>query len=297
MCPPATEERRLLRSLCIIATWFWLASAGARARAQDAKTGPARPDNGYWSVGQPRLFVSTRSDLGTPYVKPGLSLGYGMPHWLWTGIDVNGITTTEFLQAYAGLRAATPVFDLAFGVRDSWSYGKPFVAPAARLQRADVLDAPGPKARYWAWELEAVGVLPLPHAGLVADFVVVRTLDVPKGSFVYDESYRAVVKNPLFYVLRVAPVVRVLNEDSLKVGVLTEAVFGTGRAKPVFRVGPAGSLLLTDHLELNVVVTLVVSSPDALGSTLGAYGVAGIRYSWASGEPDPKLPWQGAIIP
>jgi hypothetical protein len=97
--------------------------------------------------------------------------------------------------------------------------------------------------------------------------------------------------------LRVAAVARFLNEQSLKVGVLSEYVFGTGRGKVVVRLGPAGSLQLTDHIEINATLTLAVSGPDHLGLVLGAYGVAGIRYRWATGERQPKLPWSGAVIP
>ena len=63
------------------------------------------------------------------------------------------------------------------------------------------------------------------------------------------------------------------------------------------RVGPAGSLTLTDYLEALGTLTLAVSSPDTLGLALGAYGVAGLRYRWATGEPEVKVPWRGSLIP
>jgi hypothetical protein len=269
----------------------------ATVQAQQLDAALPRAPNGYWSTGKPRLFVSARNELGAPYAKPYFSAGYGMPHWIWTGVDVNAIMTMEFVQAYAGVRASSPILDFAFGVRDTASFGKHMLVPADRYTKLDLLDGPGPIAHYWAWEAEAVAIAPLPHAAVVADFVIVRTLDVPKGREIYEESYRAIVKNPLFYVLRAAAVARFLNEDCLKVGVLSEFVFGTGRDKPVVRVGPAGSLQVTDHLEVNAVLTLAVSSPDDLGLSLGAYGVAGVRYRWATGESDPKWPWQGQIIP
>ena len=220
-----------------------------------------------------------------------------MPHFIWGGVDVNNITTGEFTQVYAGVRAATPVLDLAFGFRDTWSYAKPFLAPRESFARGDVLDAPGHAARYWAWEAEAVGILPLPHAALVADLIMIRTLDVPVGQWVYDESYRAVVAKPFFAVLRVAAVARLMREGALKVGPLAEYVFATGRQSPAFRIGPAVALQLTDHLELNGALTLVASSPDTLGLLLGSYGVLGLRYRWATGERDPRLPWNEEIIP
>jgi hypothetical protein len=256
-----------------------------------------RAAHGYWSVGDPRWFVSTKSDLGTPYIKPYLSFGYGMPHWIWAGIDVNAISTWEMIVGYAGLRASTPLVDLAFGVRDTLSFNKPFLPPQAAFTRDDVFERGGPKARYMAWEGEAVAIAPLPYSAVVFDFILVRTLDIPEQTYVYDESYRAIVAKPLFAVLRVAAIARLLHEEALKTGILAEYVFSTGRDKGVIRIGPAAVLQLTDHLQAVGTLTGVVSGPDQLGFTLGAYGVAGLRYFWATGEPSPKAPWQGPFIP
>jgi hypothetical protein len=263
------------------------------------QTPPAklRPSLGYWSVGKPRWFLSTKSDLGTFYAKPYLSGGYGLPHWIWAGLDLNAISTLEFGQVYGGVRASSPLLDLAFGVRDTFSYQKPFLLPRASFHDEDVLSGPGAKARYWAWEAEAVGIVPLPYSALLIDYIAVKTLDVPDNRFVYDESYRAVVGKPFFQVLRFAAVARLLRESALKVGVLTELLLSTGRSEGVFRMGPAAALQLTDHLEALCTLSLAVSSPDSLGLALGAYGLAGVRYRWATGEPDPKFPWQGPYIP
>jgi hypothetical protein len=276
---------------------FASAESPMHAGAQETQVPEHAPENGYWSVGEPRFFVSTRSEVGTPYTKPYFSAGYGMPHWIWTGLDVNAILTMDCFQAYGGVRAATPILDLAFGVRDTWSFNKPALDPRASFRGDDVVEAPGRRLRYWAYEAEAVGVVPLPHAAIVGDFIAIGALDVPKGKYFYDESYRAVVADSLFFVMRVAAVARFLNQNSLKLGVMTEHVFGTGRGEPVTRFGPVGSLQLTDHLEINAALTLVVSGPDHLGLIHGTYGVAGIRYRWATGERDPKLPWEGLIIP
>jgi hypothetical protein len=256
-----------------------------------------RPENGYFSVGEPRWFISTKSDIGTPYLKPYFSAGYGMPHWIWVGVDLNAILTLEMFQPYAGVRATSPVLDLAFGVRDTWSFHRPFLTPAATYSYGDVQNAPGAKARYWAWEAEAVGLLPLPYSALVVNFIAIKLLDKPQSQYLYEESYRAVVADNLYAVVRVAAVARLLREDALKIGVLGEHVFETGRHKPVYRIGPAAALQLTDHLEALGALTFAVSSPDSLGISLGSYGIAGLRYRWATGEPDPKLPWEGELIP
>jgi hypothetical protein len=292
------EHRSTLAGLHICTSLLaalWLISFASAARAQVDQR--FRPPNGYWSEGTPRFFVSQRSEAGTPYAKPYISAGYGLPHWLWTGIDVNAIATLEMFQTYFGVHGSLPVFDLQIGMRDTWSYGKPFLTPDTSYTRTEVLNPRGPRARYWALEAEAVGILPLPHAAFIADVIMVRTLDVPKNMYLYEESYRAVIADPLYFTVRLAALGRLLRENSLRIGVLSEYVLGAGRDRMTVRVGPAGSLQVTDHLEINAALTLAVVSPDRMGLALGAYGVAGVRYRWASGERNPSWPWQGYLIP
>ena len=106
--------------------------------------------------------------MGLPYAKPYLSFGYGKPHWIWTGVNINAIATLEFIQGYVGVRASTPVIDLAFGARNTKSYGKAFLVPAPHYTEDSLMDAPGEGARYWAWEAEVVATAPLPHAAVIA---------------------------------------------------------------------------------------------------------------------------------
>jgi hypothetical protein len=280
-------------------------AAQAEAQASEVKAVPiaenidpnARPENGYWSVGVPRWFLATKSELGAPYVKPYFSVGYGLPNWIWGGVDVNAILTTSMAQVYSGVRASTPVFDVAFGARNTWSFDKPLLSPARSFDRATVLDPSGPREQTLALEFEAQGIIPLPHAAIVGDFVMVDTLNLPHDKYLYDESYRLVTRKPFFCVARLAALARFLPENALKVGVLSEYGFNTGRDSGVFRLGPIGVVQVTDHIQVAAGVTLMVSSPDHLGLMLGAYGVAGIRYQWATGERRADLPWQGGMIP
>jgi hypothetical protein len=230
-------------------------------------------------------------------LKPYFSAGYGMPHWMWVGIDVNAVLTLEMFQPYVGVRATSPLLDFAFGARDTWSFYRPFLTPQTHYSFNDVSKAPGPNARYAAWEAEVVGVVPLPHSALVVDLIGVKLLDVPSSQFLYEESYRAIVADGMYGVLRLVAIARLLREDALKIGVLGEHVFETGRNKPVYRLGPAVSLQLTNHLEALGTITFAFSSPDSLGPILGSYAIAGLRYRWATGEPNPKFPWQEPLIP
>lgn len=291
-----------MHGLILIGACLWAAVAhAAPAESAESDKPPAkdaegaRPKYGYWSVGEPRWFLSTKSDLGL-YAKPYLSAGYGMPHWLWAGIDVNAITTTEVGQVYAGVRGSTPVFDLAFGFRNTYAYSRPMLEPSASYSPSQVNDAPGKNARYWAWELDAVGLLPLPYSALMLEFIAVGVMDAPKDRYLYEESYRLVIGDSSYMVWRAASVARLLREDALKVGLLYEWLIETGREQNVFRMGPAVSFQLTDHLEVNGVLSVVLHSPDALGLFLGSYGLAGFRYRWATGERAPELPWRGELI-
>jgi hypothetical protein len=286
----------------VVLLWSFVVLCPAAPAAAQQDTGLAgnrgsdRPENGYWSEGKPRLFVATRSELGPPYMKPYISFGYGLPHWIWTGLDINAIVTMDMVQTYFGVRGATPIIDLAFGLRDTWSYTKPLLEPADSFSAGDVDRAPGPSARYWAWEAEAVGIIPLPHFAVAADFIAIRTLDVPPDRAVYDESYRVIVDDPLFFNLRAGVVARLMREKALKVGPVVEYLFGTGRGTTV-RLGAAFIIQLTDHLEASATMTLPVRSPDRLGLVMGTYAAAGLRYRTATGEKRPEPPWGGRFIP
>jgi len=281
----------------ILALFLLLFFALPAAAQHDMGVGGAgRPENGYWSEGKPRWFVATRNELGPPYIKPYVSFGYGMPHWIWTGVDVNAIVTMDMAQAYVGVRGATPILDLAFGLRDTWSYTKPLLTPADSYSADDVDDAPGASARYWAWEAEAVAIIPLPHAAVAADFIAIRTLDVPADRAIYDESYRVIIDDPLFFNLRAGAVARLLREDAMKVGPVVEYLWGTGRGTTV-RLGGAFIIQLTDHVEASATLTMPVHSPDRLGIVMGTYAAAGLRYRTATGEKKPESPWGGRFIP
>jgi hypothetical protein len=282
--------------VCLFAALVCTSRAAAQHDSGVETDGIRRPANGYWSDGKPRLFIATRSELGPPYIKPYVSVGYGLPHWIWTGIDVNAIVTLDMVQAYVGVRGATPVLDLAFGLRDTWSYTKPLLTPQDSFSADEVRDAPGPSLRYLAWEAEAVAIVPLPHSAVAADLIIVRTLDVPEDRAIYDESYRLIVDDPLFFNLRAGAVARLLREEAMKVGPVVEYMWGTGRGTTV-RLGAAFIIQLTDHVEASATMTLPVHSPDRLGLVLGTYAAAGLRYRTATGEKRPEPPWGGRVIP
>ena len=144
---------------------------------------------------------------------------------------MNAISTLEIGQVYGGVRGSTPLFDLAFGFRDTFSYQKPFLIPRASFHDEDVLSGSGPKARYWAWEAEAVASSRYRIRRFSWTTSPSRRSTSLRNRFIYDESYGPVIGKPFFQVLRVAAVARFLHESALKIGVLTEYLFSTGRSR------------------------------------------------------------------
>ena len=105
--------RRACLAVCTLALCALALPVHAQAPTEHATDPNYRPENGYWSEGVLRWFVSTKSELGTVYTKPYFSFGYGLPHWIWAGVDVNAILTTSVAEVYAGARVTSPVLDLS----------------------------------------------------------------------------------------------------------------------------------------------------------------------------------------
>ena len=62
---------------------------------------------GWWS-GVPRWFMAGAIDAGWLYFRPRFSAGYGRPHALWVGVDVNPIFGGSGVGGYAGSARISP---------------------------------------------------------------------------------------------------------------------------------------------------------------------------------------------
>ena len=295
-------EMRRIASLCFGAAVATVATIAAKARATelvletgDSDEGPRSPRTGnatpsYWADGAPRLFVSSRIDAGFGYGKAQLAAGYGKPYWMWIGVEAFPITTYEFAAFYAGLRAYLPFADLALGVRDNYSYKFGWLDPKEHHDGPEVRDRHGDRARYLAWEAVLSGGAPVPLGYALWEATVDVVTDAPPNVHLYEESIRAVMKPPKIVMTRLGYLLAFGRNDFIKVGVLGEAIFLPGRASNVLRIGPVGSINLTDHLEALGVVTFAVKSPDTLDTVLGGWAILGLRYKWATGDKLPRFP-------
>ncbi|MGZ3473050.1 MAG: hypothetical protein ACXWUG_01275 [Polyangiales bacterium] len=243
----------------------------------------------YWEPGDFRPFVSTRIDASLNFAKGNIAVGYGKPHWIWIGVEGFALTTTEFTAAYAGVRASTPVLDIAYGVRDNRSYFRNFLVPAEHHtledRRADIY----PRQRYLATELEISGLGPVLGGYAIWAVNIDRILDAPQGVHIYEESLRAVARKWLVST-RIGYVYPFGPDGMVKAGVMGEYVALPDRPSNVLRLGPATVLTITEHLEMLFLLCLPVASPDSLGIAAGTYAVLSLRYRWATGERNPHFP-------
>jgi hypothetical protein len=145
-------------------------------------------------------------------------------------------------------------------------------------------------ARYLAWELELSGLVPLFGGYAIWILDLDKTVDVPSGLAVYEESNRVVIDHPLLLATRWGYVYPFGKNGMFKLGAALDAIWMKGRPSGVWRVGPLGLVALTDHLDLLGLATVSVSTPDDLGFILGTWAVLGLRYKWATGERSPHFP-------
>lgn len=243
-----------------------------------------------WDHGSARAFVAGRIDAGIVFARPAFMLGYGRPHWEWFGVEAYALTTNSFGAVYAGTRASLPFLDFTIGVRDTLSYRRSFLPQRASYVADDVDAAHGPRARYLSLDVELTGVVPLLGGYVLWGFVSTTILDAPKDVLVFDESLRVVMRQPAAIDFRFGYIHAIGREGPLKLGVLSETIALPHRDGPVERIGPLGTLSLTDHTEVVAVFTVAVWSPDALGILHSPYGFLGLRYRWATGDQQPSFP-------
>jgi len=244
----------------------------------------------YWDQGKPpRFYVSGRTEAGL-YTKEQLAIGYGQPYWFSVSAEAFGISTFSFGGAYAGVRGTLPFLDLRLGTRYSYSYKRSYLPPKEHYVADDVNNVDsGPNAHYQSLEAELTGIIPAFDGFFFPVITVYHIYGIPDGVFVFDESLRGVVDPPWIMGFRLGYVKNFGRNDFIKLGVLTETVVLPGRS-PIFRMGPAGAITITNHIDLQGTLSVVLASPDSLGLFDGAFGVLGFVYRWATGDEHPAFP-------
>jgi hypothetical protein len=243
----------------------------------------------YWQDGEKRWFVSSNIEAGA-FLKPQIAVGYGQPHWQNVTAEGYGITTTSFGAGYIGVRAALPFLSFRLGFRDTYSYYRSFLPVKSHYVSDDVGTPHGARAHYQAFEAELGGVAPVLDGYVIPVITTYAIAGVPGNHYVFDESLRGVMKAPYIAGFRLAYVKNFGKDNFLNIGALSELVVLPGREGNIVRVGPVAHMALTDHMDALAILSVVVNSPDSLGLFNGSFGVLGISYRWATGDPHPAFP-------
>jgi hypothetical protein len=256
------------------------ASDASSAAAPPLAAPPAVPPPSYsdhWSQSLTRPFVAGIADVGA-IARAKAMFGYGKPHWTWTGLELEGVTTTEFGATAVRARLALVLLDVAVAWRHTWAYDRAFVPRRARYVSADLTR--GPAATYDSLDLWAWGLAPLPGGYADWEFEATRVYGAPAGRDLYEEYFRAVIPPGWATTARLGYAVT-FAEDRGSAGAIGEWVWLGGRGS-VFRVGPLATWAFSPYFDVALELTTVVSSPDALDFYDGLWGTARLRYRFAT---------------
>jgi hypothetical protein len=262
-----------------------LASAAMASTASADDMAPKMPmvHSGYWERGDARLFASSTIDLGYLYLRPRLSLGYGRPFTLWTGVDMNPIVTSTGIGAWGGLRVQTPWFDIRVGARPFYSFQYNYLVRQAEYSTINLDTNTGMNSKYVTLEAELSGGIPAGPGSILLVLTASSVQGAPSGMDVYEETLRVITEPPEIFRARTGYALRLGAEGAAKVGVVGEVLELPRRHDQVWRAGVVASFAIDDHLEALGLLVLPVASPDSIGIAGGDFGELGLRYRWATG--------------
>jgi hypothetical protein len=250
-----------------------------------------RPE--HWTSDPARFFVALRADLGYLYVKPRLSLGFGKPFSVWTGIEAVPYATPDSTGGYSGLRLQIDWFEVRAGARYVHAFWRQFLTPQPSYNLVDLAEITGHNANYADLEAEAHAAIPAgPGSILVLGTAELIRL-VPSGYFVYDETLRVVVSPPPVFRWRLGYSIPFMAERNARLGLIGEVLAIPDRKAQVYRAGILATFDVDDHLQAIATILAPVRTVDSLGLLGADYTELGIRYRWATGHthtPQERIP-------
>ncbi len=210
-------------------------------------------------------------------------MGYGRPHYIWAGADVNPLVSSGGLGGYFGGRATHPNADLRLGGRYFYSFNRAFLRPLDRYDHIDVESRVGPQASYLSWEAEFTYDIPIGFGSIIGELAGTIVTGVDDGYYVFEDTINAVVAPPYVWRSRVGYAFTFGFRRALKLGLVGEVVGNPKRDALIYRAGGIISLRMSNSWQARAFAIPVISSPDALGAMGGDSFEIGIRHYWATG--------------
>ena len=243
----------------------------------------------YWELGRPRWFLSASLEAGFAYLRPRFGAGYGLPFWLWLGVDTYPLLSLGGVGHYAGVSAGLPGVTVRAGGRYYYPFSRSLLAVKDHYRGVDLDLQEGPRADYLALEGEITGTVPLFSGSAFAVLTGYRTELTEPGYTLFEESLRVVMKPPYVWRARLGYLLALAANGAIRVGATGEVIGLPGRDAYVVRAGLLTSVLIDAHLEAQASFIPVIVSPDSLGLSGGDFGQLGVRFRWAT-DSKPKLP-------
>lgn len=255
-----------------------------RARADAAVAAPLAGATGLarWKGGEARAFVGATIDVGFLYLRPRFQVGFGRPHWLWGGVELNPIVSLNGFGGYAGLRGALPSVDLRVGARGFMSFERSFLEARTSHDRVSLASTANAQARYVTLEAELNGHLRLGPGELLATTSLSAVLGVPDGAHVYEETLMVITAPPWIARGRLAYAWFPFSGAHHSIAAVVDVLALPARGAAVVRVGVVLRVLMTPTLEVRGTFVPSVAGPDAIGILASDFTELGVRYRWAS---------------
>lgn len=242
-----------------------------------------------WKRNAVQPFVGANVDVGFAYARPTLQVGWGRPHYQWTGAEGMAQASQGFGAVYLGWRAAFPWLEVRAGAR----FVRPFFHPVQDAKDSyDVRDLEtdrGSPSTYTLYELEALPELRAGPGFVVGAFTAVAMRGTPEGKVVFEESLRVMATPPMILRGRLGYMFDAKPLGRARLGAAVEVLGVPGRETAVVRAGVLAMWRLHEQVDVLATLLPVVASPDDLGLTGADFSQLGIRYRWATPDvPGPR---------
>lgn len=262
-----------------------------------ARVGPLDPTPmdrdpmAYWRRNKRQFFVGANVDVGFAYARPTLQVGWGRPHYMWTGAEGMAQVAQNFGGVYLGWRAAFPQLEVRAGARFVRPFFHPVQDAKASYDIRDLETERGNPTSYSLYELEALPELRAGPGFIVGAFTAVAIRGVGDGKEVFEETFRVMAAPPVILRARLGYMFDAKPLGRSRIGVAAEVVDVPGRLgdSAIVRAGVLMMWRLHEQVDVLVQLLPVVHSPDTLGLTAADFSQLGVRYRWATPDvPGPR---------
>lgn len=244
----------------------------------------------YWGAGPTRFFAGVVFETGGISSKTELDIGYGKPHHMWAGLDVESQLSLRGMNTFVGARAVAPWGSVRFGPRFWTGLGQKLIEPVDVVTKPLLDVDEGPASKYLSLDAEVSFNIPLPFGSIGALVTGYGILAVEDGYYVFEDALRVVIDPPFVGRVRLSYLAPIGTPPTMRVGGLAELVYNPGREYANVRIGPAVAVSLTHHLEAVAAAAFSVYNPDEIGVAGADLGQIGLRYRWATGDLWPEFP-------